>query len=489
MTKIASRLAIISNGLRVDSQFLDSNLVGHRSFWYSSYLMNSLIVYGLNYHSCPVAIRERFTIPESCLEHALYALKKLPHVIETAVLSTCNRTEVYALVTDTALGFKELESFFQSTRQVADHQALKADFKLLREDVALHLFRVASGLDSMVLGEGQIMFQVKAAHQAALRTGAAGPVLDALFKSALNCGKKVRTQTGLSKRAVSISSAAVELTRQLLTTQALAAPDARSVLIVGAGRMGQICVKLLLSENDLTKVYVTNRNPGKIKALQASNMRHLDRLNIADFEKRHQIAAQCDAVIVATSAKDFVINWQEMTAAKQAVESPDEKRLHIVDMSVPRNVEPQVNSIDGIALYNFDHLEQIVKENLAEREALTKDAEVIIFASLKEFEHWQQNLLVAPVIAELRGKVENIRLSYLRHRIGSSFITDLRTKSVKKSNREQERTSKQLDKVSRVIVNQILHKPTTKLKATRDYQSLQQKIKALQSLFDLSPLK
>jgi glutamyl-tRNA reductase len=288
---------------------------------------------------------------------------------------------------------------------------------------------------------------------------------------------------------VSISSAAVELTRQLLTTQALAAPDVRSVLIVGAGRMGQICVKLLLSENDLTKVYVTNRNPGKIKALQASNMRHLDRLNIADFEKRHQIAAQCDAVIVATSAKDFVINWQEMTAAKQAVESPDEKRLHIVDMSVPRNVEPQVNSIDGIALYNFDHLEQIVKENLAEREALTKDAEVIIFASLKEFEHWQQNLLVAPVIAELRGKVENIRLSYLRHRIGSSFITDLRTKSVKKSNREQERTSKQLDKVSRVIVNQILHKPTTKLKATRDYQSLQQKIKALQSLFDLSPLK
>src|SRR5271156_5454277 len=118
--------------------------------------MNTLIVYGLNYHSCPVAIRERFTIPESCLEHALLALKNLPHVLEAVVLSTCNRTEVYALVSDIAFGFRELESFFQATRQVADHQGLKADFKLIRDDVALHLFRVACGLDSMVLGEGQI---------------------------------------------------------------------------------------------------------------------------------------------------------------------------------------------------------------------------------------------------------------------------------------------------------------------------------------------
>jgi glutamyl-tRNA reductase len=114
--------------------------------------MNSLIVYGLNYHSCPLAIRERFTIPETCLEHALTALKKLPHISEAVVLSTCNRTEVYAVVSDIACGFRELESFFQAARQIADHNVLQADFKLLRDDVALHLFRVASGLDSMVLG-------------------------------------------------------------------------------------------------------------------------------------------------------------------------------------------------------------------------------------------------------------------------------------------------------------------------------------------------
>ncbi len=442
--------------------------------------MNSLIVYGLNYHSCPVAIRERFTIPESCLGHALIALKNLPHVLEAAVVSTCNRTEVYAVVSDVAAGFRSLESFFQATREIADHQALKADFKLLRDDVALHLFRVAAGLDSMVLGEGQIMSQVKAAHQAALKAGSAGPILDSLFKSALNCGKKVRTQTTLGRRAVSISSAAVELTRQLLANL-----DTRSVLVIGAGRMGQICVKLLLSDNNSCTVYAANRNQNKIKAMQEANIRHLDRLRVVEnFEQRHKIAAECDAVIVATSAQGYVLSKEEMEKFTRGLikESP----IYIVDMSVPRNVDPQVDSANNIQLYNFDHLSDIVKHNLAEREELTKDAEIIVFAALKEFEHWQRTLLVAPVIAELRGKVEGIRLSYLRHRLGSNAHAELRNKPAKKLTPEQDRASKQLDKISRVIVNQILHKPTTKLKAVRDHRSLQQQVEALKILFDLN---
>jgi len=336
----------------------------------------------------------------------------------------------------------------------------------------------------MVLGEGQIMSQVKSAHQAALRAGSAGSVLDALFKSALTCGKKVRTQTGLSRRAVSISSAAVELTRKLM-----GGLESRSVLVVGAGRMGQICVKLLLSENENCNIYVTNRNQNKIKAMQEANVRNLDRLIIADFEERHHIAAKCNAVIVATSAHNFVINKEEMFEAKESL--PQElakKDLHVVDMSVPRNVDPEISLIPNIAVYNCDSLEQIVKDNLAEREALTKDAEIIIFACLREFEHWQHTLFVAPVIAELRGKVEDIRQSYLRHSAGANVSVELSQNQEKTSNREQERASKQLDKVSRVIVNQILHKPTTRLKAVRDYRSLHQQIEALQSLFDLSPL-
>ena len=451
--------------------------------------MNSLIVYGLNYHSCPVAIRERFTIPESCLGHALLALKNFPHVIEAVILSTCNRTEVYAVVNNVVAGFAELESFFQATRQIADHQALKADFKLLRNDVALHLFRVASGLDSMVLGEGQIMSQVKAAHQAALKTGSAGPILDSLFKSALNCGKKVRTQTKLGRRAVSISSAAVELTRRLLGEL-----NNHSVLVIGAGRMGQICAKLLLSDNNSGSVYITNRNQNKTKVMQEANIRHLNRLHIVeDFNERNSVAASCDAVIVATSAPHFVLSSEDIKIAINKIrksENEDLKPLYVVDMSMPRNVDPQLAHIDGVELYNFDHLSDIVKCNMAQREELTKDAEIIVFATLKEFEHWQQTLLVAPVIAELRGKVENIRLSYLRHRLGHNALHKMHggalPKHVKKSNFERDRANKQLDKISRIIVNQILHKPTIKLKAVRDYQSMQQQVDALKSLFDLS---
>lgn len=152
--------------------------------------MSHLVVCGLNYHSSPIAIRERFTIPQSCLKHALEALKRLPHVTEAVLLSTCNRTEVYAVVSDVQAGWREIDFFFSSTQQIGDHGALKPNFKLLREDVAVHLFRVAAGLDSMVLGEAQIMAQVKEAHQAALESKTAGPILDHLFMLALNCGNE-----------------------------------------------------------------------------------------------------------------------------------------------------------------------------------------------------------------------------------------------------------------------------------------------------------
>src|ERR1700679_3715588 len=155
--------------------------------------MSELVVCGLNYHDIPVAIRERFTIPESCLKHALEGLKHFPHVKEAVLLSTCNRTEVYAVVSNVAAGWREIDAFFDSVQTIAHHGALKPNFRLLREDVALHLFRVAAGLDSMVLGEGQIMSQVKTAHQEALQAGTAGPIMDSLFSFALNCGKRVRT--------------------------------------------------------------------------------------------------------------------------------------------------------------------------------------------------------------------------------------------------------------------------------------------------------
>ncbi len=322
----------------------------------------------------------------------------------------------------------------------------------------------------------------------------------------------MRSQTGLGRRAVSISSAAVELTRKLLGDL-----NNRSICVIGAGRMGQICIKLLLADNAQCTVYVANRGESKIKAMLASNLRHLDRLRVVeDFGRRHIIAAQCDAVIVATSAHGFVLTKEELRTARSTeefrlvnaaqdrrgaacapdnvaggcnpplqfqpanvelddrdaspqIDQPVSGSLHVIDMSVPRTVDPQLGELSSVDLYNFDHLSTIVKQNMAEREELTKDAEVLIFEALQDFTHWQRTLAVVPVIAQLRGKVENIRQSYL-HR------------------GPRQHANKQLDRVSRLIVNRILHRPTTRLKAAQDYHHLQKQIETLGSLFDLDPL-
>ena len=230
-----------------------------------------------------------------------------------------------------------------------------------------------------------------------------------------------------------------------------------------------------------------NRSESKTKALLASNTRHLDRLHIVeDFSKRHEIAANCDAVIVAASANEFLLTPEGFIRPLKAklsegpvgapVSAPVFSPLHIIDMSVPRNVDPRVAELDGIKLHNFDDLAAIVKQNITEREALTQDAEVIIFAALEEFERWQQTLLAAPVIAQLRGKVENIRQSHLRRHPSSKRQT---------KHAVTKHLNQQLDKISRVLVNEILHKPTTKLKAAKDHQSLQKQSEVLRSLFDL----
>ncbi|HIN66612.1 MAG TPA: glutamyl-tRNA reductase, partial [Candidatus Obscuribacterales bacterium] len=340
--------------------------------------MSHLVVCGLNYHSSPIAIRERFTIPQSCLKHALEALKRLPHVTEAVLLSTCNRTEVYAVVSDVQAGWREIDFFFSSTQQIGDHGALKPNFKLLREDVAVHLFRVAAGLDSMVLGEAQIMAQVKEAHQAALEAKTAGPILDHLFMLALNCGKRVRSETEMGRRAVSVSSAALELARGQV-----GALGNLNVAVVGAGRMAQICVKLLLSEEGTGSVKLLNRTPERLEEFVKNNLPNLHRLNTeVSFDDRYEAAAKADLVIVSTSAPKTILNLDELNAAR---EKHGKKSTCIIDISVPRNVDPRVQEIEDISLFNSDALSNIVTRNLEEREACIAGAEAIVFEALDAF--------------------------------------------------------------------------------------------------------
>ena len=243
-------------------------------------------------------IRERFCIPDSCVGHALDGLKHFRHIKEAVILSTCNRTEVYAVVDDVSAGLRQIQSFFQSVQAVSDHQALKPNFRLLRDDVVLHLLRVASGLDSMVLGEGQIMSQVKAAHQTALEKRSSGLVLDMIFKLALTCGKRVRSETSMGKRAVSVSSAAVELARETLGSL-----RGKSATVIGMGKMGQICAKHLLSDNGQGPVVLVNRNASRVETFLQNKLNNPERIKAGfAYEERVALAAQSDLVVVATGA-------------------------------------------------------------------------------------------------------------------------------------------------------------------------------------------
>ncbi len=421
-----------------------------------------LLVAGLNYHGAPISIRERIVIPDSCLSHALQALKQLPHVKEAIMLSTCNRTEVYAVVTDIDAGRKEIDSFFQASRSIRDHGSLKLNFTLLNEDVALHLFRVASGLDSMIPGEGQIMAQVKSAKRAAQEAGTAGPLLNQVFELALECGKRVRRKLGITTGAVSASSAAAELARRITQGK----PN-RSVLIIGAGTTAKSCAKYLLGDQGNGSISMVNRSQKRVIDFAASNLPGRIKLNGPfSFDARHQLAAEADVVIVAVSAPEYVLTADELLKARPG------KEICIIDLSVPRSVDPQIAHIEGIKVFHLDDVCQIINKNIKERRALIEDAESVVFEMLEVFNAWQRSVLVAPIIVSLRKKFEAIRIEQIEKSRPAIPESEIGSKYT-------------LDQFSCKIVNQILHGPTIALKATTDHRLLGQHADSLRKLFNL----
>jgi|AGTN01.2.fsa_nt_gi glutamyl-tRNA reductase len=397
--------------------------------------MAHLILSGFSYHRAPLAVRERYSVMEPEMSRALMTLKKKTCIEEVVVLSTCNRTEVYAVVTDVQEGFREIERFFSSF----DHQN-KPNFRLMYEDVALHLFRVASGLDSLIIGETQIVSQLKAAHRAALEANTAGRILNRMFDSALHCGKKVRSSTAIGRLSVSVSSAAIDLARRLLGTL-----KHKNVVVIGAGKMAQLCLKQLSKESTIGSITTINRNMEKVNKLA-------DRCSdtSVSFDDRYRLVADADLVLVAASSPDYILR----KVILEQLPPFRKNQILIIDISVPRNVEPSINEIPYINLVHMDDLAQAAGDP-QERERLIAEAETIIFEQLAEFTNWQRTLHLVPVIVELRSKIESVRQEQLsRARIrngesrGGSFEQDV-------------------DTVTRAIVNQLLHDSMVRMREHR----------------------
>jgi glutamyl-tRNA reductase len=383
-----------------------------------------LTLVGTSHKLAPVEVREQVALNPD--EAADPARRLAAGGLEAAVLSTCNRTEVYLVEGDEAGVIAELEG-------LAGGALGPYLYRLGDEAAALHLFRVAAGLDSMVPGEGEILGQVRVAYEG----GACGPVLDRLFRSALHAGRKARTETAIGESPSSVSAAAAALAQQVFGEL-----DGRRVLIVGAGKVGELAARNLLSRG-AEVAFVANRSVDRAVELA----RKLDSEPLP-LEGVAVELERADVVVSSTSATGFVITRE---AVEQSIRGRKGAPLFLIDLAVPRDVEPSVGDLEGCFLYDIDDLEAVVAESLAGRHREAERAEAIVAAEAKRFREWQASLDVVPAIASLREHAEAIRTAELAKAEG-------RLEGLSESERRT------VDSLTSQIVNKLLHGPIVRAK-------------------------
>jgi glutamyl-tRNA reductase len=326
-------------------------------------MMNIQLI-GLNHKSAPIEIREKLSFSEAKLETALARLKEYEEIEEAVILSTCNRTEIYVACADCCEGVSCLWDYICRFMGMAQEDVRKYFYLLGNREAVEHLFRVASSLDSMIIGETQIFGQVKEAYSKSRQANSLGRTLDNIFEEAIRTGKKVRTQTQIGKGAISTSTAAIELSRKIFETL-----EDKKVLIIGAGKIGELTVKNLASRGAKT-VIVANRTLVKAQELARQFLGEAVR-----FEDIFDCMRSSDIIISSTSAPHFVITRADVLKVMQA---RNNSPLFFIDLGLPRNIEPGVNGVENVYLYNIDDLSQVRDANMKDRLSEAKKAEQII---------------------------------------------------------------------------------------------------------------
>ncbi|WP_027356315.1 glutamyl-tRNA reductase [Desulfofundulus thermocisternus] len=417
-----------------------------------------IIAVGVNHRTAPVEIRERLSFSEHSLGMSLSRLNTYPAIEGCIILSTCNRTEIYAATRKLDEGLNAIWDFLSQKSGVDISEIKNYTYAHTLYDTIRHLFRVAAGLDSMILGETQILGQVRHAYQLACQYGATNRVLNTLFQQAITVGKRVRTETGIDQNAVSISYAAVELAKQQFKDL-----SGRSVLVIGAGKMSELTARHLVA-NGVTGVIVSNRSyPRAVELAAQFNGRAVK------FDHLYQHIEEADIIISCTAASHYVVHLSEM---KEAVARRGGRELMIIDIAVPRDVEPAVGDLPGVTLYDIDDLQQVVDHNLEERKKAAVTAEGIIEEELDKFMQWLSMQFVIPTIAALKQRGEEIKQKELR-------------RALNRLGNISEHDRKVVSSLANSIVNQLLHVPVAQLKAYALTPEGHLYMKVLQNLFKL----
>ncbi|EEF44067.1 Glutamyl-tRNA reductase 1, chloroplast precursor, putative [Ricinus communis] len=366
---------------------------------------SSIVVIGLNVHTAPVEVREKLAIPEAQWPQAISELCDLNHIEEAAVLSTCNRMEIYVVALSQHRGVKEVTEWMSKISGIPVSELCQHRFMLYNEDATRHLFEVASGLDSVVLGEGQILAQVKQVKKLGQGVSGFGRKINGLFEHAIIAGKRVRTETNISSGSVSVSSAAVELGLMKLPESSYY--DAR-VLVIGAGKMGKLVIKHLAAKG-CTKMVAVNRTEERVAALQ-EELKDTE-IIYKPLSEMMACAGEADVIFTCT-ASEAPLFTKDHVQRLLPLDRKLERRLFI-DISVPRNVEPCVSDLEEAEVYNVDDLKEVVAANKEDRLRKAMEAQTVISEELHKFEAWKDSLETVPTIKKLRAYFERIRASEL----------------------------------------------------------------------------
>jgi glutamyl-tRNA reductase len=419
-----------------------------------------LLLVGISHRTAPVDLRERIDFQTRGVGQALRGVAELGSTREAVIVSTCNRAEIYAAADDVPRAEADLVGFIGSFSGVSHGDIAPHVYRVEDVDTARHLFRVAAGLDSLVVGEPQILGQVKEAHTTAAEAQTVGPVLNRLFHSSFVAGKRVRTETGLGSGAVSVSYAAAALAKKIFGKL-----QGRRVIVVGAGEMGKLTAIHMKSQG-VSHVTIVSRT----MAHAARTAEAIGGANAAPWDELDATLSASDIVITATGAAAPILTKARVESVMRQRRS---RPLFIIDIAVPRDVEAAAGEIEQVFLYNIDDLQATVRENLARRASEVARAEAIVAEEVDRFSSWLRSRGAIPTVVALRQRFETIRraeLERLEFKM-SSLAPEARAR---------------VDEITRLIIEKLLLTPTEQLKAIGDADRIGAYTEALTRLFALS---
>lgn len=417
-----------------------------------------IVATGLNHQTAPVELRERIAFSAARLPDALAKLCDRETICEAAILSTCNRAELYAATPEPAAAVADLVRFISEYHQVGVEQVETHLYRHTDDTAARHLFRVASGIDSMVLGEGEILSQVKQAHQHAAEAGTSRTFLNELFQRGLHIGKRARTETGIHRGAVSVSSVAVELACDVFGDL-----RGREVLVVGAGEMSAQTLKHLVAHGVAT-VVVANRTYERAAELAAANGGLAIRFD--DFPQRLQSA---DIIVSASAAPHPILTVEKLRPHLAARRG---RPLFVIDIAVPRDVEPEVAQLPNVYLFDVDDLQEVSDRSRHEREREVARVEALIEDETARFMSWLRSRGATPLVTALRSHAEALR----------DQETERYLRRLAHLSAEDQETVRQM---MRALTNKLLHAPLTNIKRIAAGRGGQEELDLIRQLFDL----